>query len=81
MLVYKSYFFPSSSMLSSTLDNIKALDVLPYHDLAIPKYENLGKEYPLKGIPPLTKEQALDARNIILDAMRQSKLKNSNQQI
>ena len=65
----------------ATLHNIAALDVLPYHDLAIPKYENLGKEYPLKGIPPLTKEQALDARNTILDAMRQSKLKNSNQQI
>ena len=57
----------------ATLNNIQALDVLPYHDMAIPKYENLGKEYPLKGIPPLTKEQALDARNIILDAMRNAR--------
>ena len=60
----------------ATLNNIQALDVLPYHDMAVAKYENLGKEYPLKGIPPLTKEQALEARNIILDAMRVTKLKN-----
>ncbi len=59
----------------STLDNIQALDVLPYHNMAIPKYESMGKDYPLKNVPPLTKEQAIDARNIILDAMREAKLK------
>jgi pyruvate formate lyase activating enzyme len=63
----------------STLNNIQALDVLPYHDMAIAKYENLGKEYPLKGVPALTKEQALDARNTILNAIRETKLKSINQ--
>ena len=51
-----------------TLNNIKALDILPYHDMAIPKYENLGIEYPLKGIKPLSKEEAINARNIVLEA-------------
>lgn len=50
------------------LNNVQALDVLPYHDMAVPKYESLGIEYPLKGVPPLTKEQALEARRIILEA-------------
>ena len=49
-----------------SLNNIKALDVLPYHNMAIPKYEQLGIDYPLKGISPLTKEEAIKARNIIL---------------
>lgn len=49
------------------LKNIKALDVLPYHDMAVSKYENLGIEYPLKGVPPLTKAQALEARGYILE--------------
>ena len=49
-----------------TLKNIKALDVLPYHDMAIPKYENLGIDYPLKGIQPMTKEEAIKARDIVL---------------
>ena len=53
-----------------TLDNVAALDVLPYHDMAIPKYESLKIEYPLKEIPPLTKEQALEARSYILDGMK-----------
>lgn len=55
------------------LKNIKALDVLPYHDMAVPKYENLGLEYPLKGVPPLTKDQAIEARNIIFEAYKKAK--------
>ncbi len=54
----------------SELKNIKALDVLPYHNMAIPKYEKLGIEYPLKGVSPLTKEQAIQARDIILKEMK-----------
>jgi len=32
----------------STLHNVKRVEILPYHSLAISKYENLGIEYPLK---------------------------------
>ena len=56
-----------------TLQNIAALDVLPYHDMAIPKYENLGIEYPLKGVPPLSHEDAMKARNIIISAYKKVK--------
>ena len=59
----------------ATLNNIKALDVLPYHDMAIPKYENLGIDYPLKGVPPLTQEEAIKARNIILKAYKANRNK------
>ena len=52
------------------LRTVKALDVLPYHDMAIPKYENLGIKYPLLGVPPLTKEQAIEARNIIVERIK-----------
>ena len=48
------------------LKNIKALDVLPYHNLAVSKYENLGIEYKLKDVIPPTKEQTIKARDIIL---------------
>ena len=50
----------------ATLNNIKALDVLPYHNMAIPKYEALEINYPLKNTPPTTKEEAIWARDIIL---------------
>ncbi len=57
----------------ATLHNVVALDVLPYHDMAIPKYQNLGIPYPLLGVSPLTKEQALSARKIILDAYKHAR--------
>ncbi len=51
----------------ASLKTVKALDVLPYHDMAKPKYAQLGIDYPLKDLPPLTKEEALNARGIILE--------------
>lgn len=41
--------------------------------MAVPKYENLGIEYPLKGVPPLSHEQAMEARNIIMKAYKAKK--------
>ena len=51
-----------------TLSNVKALDVLPYHIMGVRKYEELDMDYPLKGVEPATKQQALEAKKIILTA-------------
>ena len=51
-----------------TLSNVKALDVLPYHIKGVTKYDQLGMDYPLKGVPPATKDQAAKAKKIILTA-------------
>lgn len=53
------------------LDNLKALDVLPYHTMGEVKYENLGMDYPLKGVPAATKEQAVHAKNIIFEGIKE----------
>ena len=65
----KKYLIELGEFLS-TLKNIKALDVLPYHDMARGKYNKLGIEYPLSSTPQLTKEQAIEARNYILKGMQ-----------
>lgn len=52
------------------LSNVKALDVLPYHDMGKVKYESLGLEYPLKDVPPMSKEGAIAAKKIILSGIR-----------
>lgn len=70
---YKTEYLKKMGEFIGKLRNVKALDVLPYHDMAIPKYENLGIEYPLKGIPPLTKEQAINARNIIIESIKRTR--------
>lgn len=56
----------------ATLKNIKALDILPYHDMGKVKYKNIGIKYPLEDIEPLTKEQAVEARNYILESYKKS---------
>ncbi len=52
------------------LKNVKALDVLPYHNMAIPKYEALNIEYKLKDIEPTSENEAKSARDIILNSYR-----------
>ncbi|HIS88637.1 TPA: pyruvate formate lyase-activating protein [Candidatus Avigastranaerophilus faecigallinarum] len=57
----------------ANIKSLKALDVLPYHNMAISKYENLNIDYPLKNISPLTKEEAMKARQIIINSYKQAK--------
>ena len=52
------------------LSNLKAIDVLPYHDLGREKYENLGIPYPLGNTPPLDKSEAVRARDIIMNGIK-----------
>ena len=63
----------------ATLNNIRALDVLPYHTMGVVKYEQLGIDYPLKGVPALSKAEAIKARDIIFAAWkkRRQELKNA----
>lgn len=56
------------------LKNVKALDVLPYHSMGKTKYEQLGMEYPLKGLKDLDKEDAVQARKTIIEAIRAYRL-------
>lgn len=53
-----------------TLHNVKALDVLPYHTMGKAKYEELKMEYPLDGIEPLEKSEAVRAREMIFKGIR-----------
>lgn len=53
-----------------TLHNVKALDVLPYHDMGKSKYKRLGIDYPLKDVRPLTRREALSARRVIISGIR-----------
>lgn len=56
-----------------TLSNVKALDVLPYHDMGKAKYKALGMKYPLENTPPLDKADAVKAKEIILKGIAKKK--------
>ncbi len=50
--------------------NLKALDVLPYHTMGEKKYEAIGVEYRLKGVPAMDKDKLLDKKKAILDGIK-----------
>jgi len=57
----------------ASLSNVKALDVLPYHGMGAVKYQQLGIKYPLEGVEDLPKENAVKAKQIILDAIKEAR--------
>lgn len=72
-ITYKTEYLQKVGAFLGELDNVKALDVLPYHTMGVPKYEALGMEYPLKDVPPLEKNEVAKARDIILYHMKKRK--------
>ena len=50
--------------------NLKALDALPYHTMGENKYQKLGMEYKLKGVPAMEKKLLLEKKEVILEGIR-----------
>ncbi len=70
--LYKDYLERLGEFIAS-LNNVKALDVLPYHSMGKVKYESLNMEYPLKDTREATKQEAAAAKSIILQAYKAAK--------
>ncbi len=49
----------------NTLKSVEKIEILPYHNMAISKYENLGIDYPFKDIPIPTKSEIALAKDIL----------------
>lgn len=52
-----------------TLKNVDFIEVLPYHSMGEVKYENLGLEYPLKGVEQLSETEREKAYQIIREGI------------
>lgn len=50
--------------------NVKALDILPYHTMGKAKYEQLGMEYKLDGIPPMDKTKVIEKKQVVLKGIK-----------
>lgn len=51
-------------------DNLKALDVLPYHTMGETKYKKLGIPYKLAGVPAMDKDKVVEKKQVILEGIK-----------
>lgn len=58
-------------------NNIELVDILPYHDMGAYKWEKLGYEYPLKGVPVPTSEEVDKAKEVFAKHGLPLELKNN----
>ena len=50
--------------------NLKVLDILPYHTMGTVKYEKLEIDYKLKDVPAMDKSKAIELKKIVIDGVR-----------
>ncbi len=50
--------------------NVKAVEVLPYHTMGVPKYKELGISYRLEGVPQMDTAAAKNCRQTIMEGIR-----------
>ncbi len=75
-ITYKRDALLNLGRFIGTLSNVKAIDILPYHTLGVAKYEELGIEYPLKGIEAMTEENAAKAKKVIAEGYMETRIRN-----
>ena len=57
----------------ASVKNLDKVEILPYHELGIAKYEKLGIDYPLKDVKALTDSDAKRATETVLKAQNVNK--------
>ncbi|WP_152397242.1 pyruvate formate-lyase-activating protein [Paenibacillus guangzhouensis] len=57
-----------------TLKNVEKFEILPYHQMGIYKWEQLGREYPLQGVPSPTEDEVKQAYRLIEQGIQEGKM-------
>lgn len=60
------------SKIVMEIKNVSRIDFLPYHKMAISKYEKLGIDYPFKNIPEMDKEECNRLYNKFLKILKEN---------
>ncbi len=55
-----------------SLKNFQKINLLPYHTMALEKWEKLWWDYPLKWVPAATKEDIKKVKNILKEYINEN---------
>ncbi|MGY3765081.1 pyruvate formate-lyase-activating protein [Vagococcus vulneris] len=61
---YDEYLIRLDEFIKS-LNNVDKVEVLPYHTMGLFKWEDMGLEYPLEGIPTPSQERVENAKKLL----------------
>ena len=61
-ITFNEEYLRETGRFIGSLSNVRTVEVLPYHTMGVKKYESIDKEYPLKGIEALGKEDLAQAK-------------------
>lgn len=59
--------------ISHLCDKIDRIEILPYHKMGLEKYEELEREYLLKGVPEMDVKKAKEYENILMSLLEKQK--------
>lgn len=59
--------------VSHLAHKIDRFEILPYHKMGLEKYENLNREYKLKGVPEMNKEKAGEFQKVLEKMLEKEK--------
>jgi pyruvate formate lyase activating enzyme len=55
-----------SAAFLASLPSLDAVELMPYHDIGLAKFDALGMEYKLKGTHPASKDHIVEIENILI---------------
>lgn len=61
-ITFNKVYLRETGRFIGSLKNVKTVEVLPYHTMGVTKYKQLGIDYPLEGIEPLSKDDLAQAK-------------------
>lgn len=72
-ITFQEHYLRDIGRFIGSLNNVRTVEVLPYHTMGVSKYDHLQREYPLKGIEPLSKEDLEKARKWVSEGIIESR--------